>query len=226
MHHLLLKPKNLVLIRHAESERNRGKKGVFYTEQERNKLGNTLNQDIALTPKGHKQAKAAGKILKKKYSQFDIIINSGYLRTRQTMDEIIAQFPKGALGNTIIMENSALRERDAGWAYLMTQEEVLTYFPWNNEVWKHNDIFFTRPAGGESLADAAVRLDVFFTQLAQLCEGKNVLLVAHGRAIVAMQSLLENWTHAQYKNIPADLPNTGMITYHYSDKKKALVRDK
>ncbi|MEI8224045.1 MAG: histidine phosphatase family protein [bacterium] len=226
MHHLLLKPKNLVLIRHAESERNRGKKGVFYTEQERSKLGNTLNQDIALTAKGHKQAKAAGKVLKKKYSEFDIIINSGYLRTRQTMDGIISQFPKDSLATTTIMENSALRERDAGWAYLMTQDEVNNYFPWNTEVWNLGDKFFTRPPGGESLADTAIRLDVFFTQLAQLCEGKNVLLVAHGRAIVAMQSLLENWTHAHYKNIPPDLPNTGMITYHYSDKKKKLVRDK
>lgn len=224
MHHLLLKPKNLIVARHAESVRNKGKKGVFYTTEERAAIGEILNQDIPLTEAGHQQARALGEKLYKEFRHFDIIINSGYMRTKETMQGILSAFPEETLRDSLIIEDIALRERDAGWAYLMTQEEVTAHFPWYAEVWKINNPFFNRPAGGESLADVVVRLDPFFIRLAQLCVGKNVLIVGHGRAIVAMQSLLENWNHGHYKTIPDDLPNTGFLHYSYSEEQEMLVR--
>jgi broad specificity phosphatase PhoE len=224
MHHLLLKPKNLVIVRHAESLRNAGKQGVFYTEQERTTLGNVLNQDIPLTENGHSQAITRGKDLFNKYEHFDIVINSGYLRTIQTMEGIMSEFPKDLSHKVLTLQNIAIRERDSGWAYLMTQEEVSSHFPWNESVWDLGDHFYTRPMGGESLADVADRISVFFLQLAQISEGKNVLLVSHGRAITAMKSLLENWQHKHYQKLPKDVQNAEAVCYRFSKKKQSLVK--
>lgn len=220
MHHLLLKPEALVLMRHAESERNSGKVGVFYTAEEKERMADKANHEIAITDNGRMQASETGGALRRTYREFDIVINSGYLRTRQTMEAVLKLFPEPGT----ILEDIALRERDSGYAYNMTKNEVDAHFPWNDEAWRVSGGFFSRPVGGESLADVVARLDTFFTRLAMICEGKKVLLVGHGRLFVAAQSLLENWTSKDYEKLPKELENAKTLEYYYSKEKGQLIR--
>ena len=224
MHHLLLEASLLVLLRHAESERNAGKKGTYYTDEEKAALGNKANHNIVLTAKGHTQAKEAGAEFYKKYGTFDIVINSGYLRTRETMEGVLYAYTKEERERTLILEDIALRERDSGYTYHMTENEADGHFPWNKESWSINGPFFSRPAGGESLADVTARLDTFFTRLAMICKEKKVLLVGHGRLFVAAQSLLENWKHEDYQKLPTELENACHLEYAYSKEKRMLIR--
>lgn len=230
MHEFILKPANLVIVRHAKSLRNAGKAGVFYTKEERAAIGPVVNQHIPLTDEGHVQAVAAGKQLAKKFKSFDMIFHSGYKRTVETMNGIITGFtaniPKTkTVPKPLILQDIAIRERDAGYAYHMTKEEVLEHFPFNQSVWDLKDPFFTRPVGGESMADVVARLDTFFTRLSTICEGQSILLISHGRAINAMRFLLEGMSVADMDELPPDPENASYIAYKYSSVKQRLVRN-
>lgn len=231
MHQFLLRPAHLVIIRHAESVRNAGKAGVFYTEEERSNIGPVVNQHITLTEQGHLQAVTAGKLLAKKFKRFDMIFHSGYQRTIETMNGIISGYSEVTTHRTdtvaqpLIFQDIAIRERDAGYAYHMTEKEVHEYFPWNQSVWDLKDPFFTRPVGGESMADVVARLDTFFTRLSLICEGQNVLLVSHGRAINAMRFLLEGMNVAEMDTLPPDPENASYIAYKFDTTKQVLVRN-
>jgi broad specificity phosphatase PhoE len=233
MHNLLLKPANLLIIRHAESERNVGKKGTFYTEEERQNLFGATNPQIKLTENGRGQAFQAGQLLKKHFEHLDMIIHSGYQRTIETMEGITQAYQETTDDlrlymhqPPIIVQDVAIRERDAGYGYHMTREEMLRHFPFNEEIWAQNDHFFTRPVGGESMAEVALRLDTFFTRLATLCEGKNILLVSHGRTINIMRFLLESKPLKDMQPLPGDIKNAQILHYRYIPDMKRLILQK
>ncbi|TSC94523.1 MAG: hypothetical protein Athens101410_779, partial [Parcubacteria group bacterium Athens1014_10] len=71
-------PKNLVLIRHGESEYNieRFLIGVGRKDGFSEKMKNIRNADIPLTKKGVKQAIKTGKFLRKEYKNFDAVFIS------------------------------------------------------------------------------------------------------------------------------------------------------
>ena len=54
--------------------------------------------------------------------------------------------------------NFYIRERDPGYTYDMTEAEAGSAFPWLAEYWQTFGGFFSRPPGGESLADVAARV--------------------------------------------------------------------
>ncbi|MCC7044524.1 MAG: histidine phosphatase family protein [Acidobacteria bacterium] len=189
-------PALLVVARHAESVRNVAKAGqVFFPDPEaRRGLEGEADHVAGLTDTGRDQARALGERLANEFGAFDIVFHSGYRRTRDTAEFVLAAMPAGAAAPTV-REHIFLRERDAGYTFNMTTDEAEAAFPWLQEYWRTVGPFFARPPGGESLADVAGRVQLFFESCERELADRRVLLVTHAGTMRMIRFLLERWTH-------------------------------
>lgn len=221
------RPTTLVLIRHAESQRNQVKKGNVYfpDDDSREGLRGIPDHKIPLTKEGHKQASQAGPEIKKIVGVPDYIYHSGYLKTIQTMNGLLEAYKKSDHGRIRIRMNHFVRERDPGHAYDMTDAEVKKYFPYLDEYWKTFGGFFARPPGGESLADVCYRVYLFLNMLFREHGGKKIVVVTHCGTMRCFRFLMERWSYDQVLtwsggNSPQ---NCGMIVYQYDKEAMRLV---
>src|SRR5258708_2199164 len=110
----LSRPALLVLVRHGESQRNVAKKGSRYFEDDeaRKQVQGVPDHQIPLTDLGWKQARISGEDLKKRFGTFDYVYNSGYRRTKETMDGLLEAYTGEEKSQMQIRENMFIRERD------------------------------------------------------------------------------------------------------------------
>ncbi|MDX1535748.1 MAG: histidine phosphatase family protein [Candidatus Spechtbacterales bacterium] len=221
-------PQRLVLVRHAESTRNKAPgNGVFFPDEKTRKgfIGEG-DHDISLTPEGVEQAQITAPHISKWLGNFDHAYHSGYLRTIQTLTYILGAYD---LQSTPIKqhESTLIREQDAGHAFNMTEAEVKKSFPWLQQYLKTFGPFYARPPGGESLPDVIVRVQIFLEMISRKHSGKNILVITHGGTLSCFRFVLENWTparlielHNSKTNSPA---NCGVTLYEYSAKNEGLV---
>ncbi len=211
------KPALLVLVRHAESTRNQVKKDTVYFADDaaRRVLRGTPDHLIELTDAGHEQALQTGRAIRERFGAFDCIYTSGYVRTRQTADALLAAYSDEERAGIAMEENFYIRERDPGYTYDMTEAEAMAAFPWLEEYWQTFGAFFSRPPGGESLADLAARVEVFLSALDRERSGQRVLVVAHGGTIRCLRFLLERWDYDKVSQLLRENPpiNCGVTTY-------------
>lgn len=211
------RPAMLAIVRHAESERNKAKMGrtFFADEYARKDVKGIPDHKIALTPLGISQAKKTGEILRKRFGTFDYAYHSGYLRTEQTLENILSAWPKEERAKIKIRSNPFVRERDSGYTYEMTEEEAERYFPWLQDYWRTFGGFFGRPVGGESLAQVAERVYLFINMLFRDRRGKKVLVITHGGTIRAFRFLLEHWDYERALHWPKgeEPENCGLTLY-------------
>lgn len=194
-------PIDLVLVRHGESEGNlakeRAKKGDVkgFTRE----FLDRHSSQFRLTDKGVAQAKAAGAWLKSNgFARFDRYYASEYIRAFETA---------GHLGLELLPEQRwyldfFLRERDYGQFDVMPYAERVEKFP---DYVKHKgrDGFFWKPPGGESMADAALRLGRLLDTLHRECADKRVIVVCHGETMWAMRVRLERMMAKRYDALDA-----------------------
>lgn len=187
-------PEILVVARHAESTRNVAKAGqVFFPDPEaRRGLEGEADHHAGLTDAGREQARALGERLATEFGSFDLIYHSGYRRTCETAELVVEAMAQSSAPT--VRESVFLRERDAGYAFNMTKDEADAAFPWLQEYWRTVGPFYARPPGGESLADVAARVQLFFESCEREIAGKRVLLVAHAGTVRMIRFLLEGWT--------------------------------
>lgn len=227
MKHKIDRPSLLVLVRHAESDRNKAKQGSTYfaDEEARKTVKGVPDQNIAITDFGVKQAKETGKALRKVFSKFDYAYHSGYLRTIQTLTNILGAWPQKEKDKIKVRSNPFIRERDSGYAYDMTEEEAEKAFPWLKDYWKTFGGFFARPAGGESLAQVSERVYLFLNMLFRDRAGKKVMIVTHGGTLRCFRFLLEHWNYEQALHWPPGQSpkNCGVTVYKYNPKKERLI---
>jgi len=159
----LERPSLLVLVRHAESERNKAKKGSVYFADEyaRSLIKGIPDYEIPVTEHGIQQAQQAGVQIRKRFGVFDYVYHSGYRRTIQTTECILGAYSKQEKGMIHVRKNAFIRERDPGYTYDMTREEAEAAFPWIQGHWETFGGFFARPVGGESLAQVSERVYLF-----------------------------------------------------------------
>src|SRR5205809_7605730 len=88
------RPALLVLVRHGQSQRNVVKKvNRFYLDDEARKaVKGVPDHLIELTDEGWRQAKVTGIAIRDQYGLFDYVVHSGYRRTVQTCDAILAAY--------------------------------------------------------------------------------------------------------------------------------------
>ena len=167
---------NLILIRHGQSE------------------WNALNQftgwkDPDLTAKGIEEAHNAGRIINNLKINFDLVFTSALIRAQNTAEIILKEINQPL--STI--KNQALNERNYGDLAGLNKDDARKR--WGDEqvhIWRRS--YDVPPPGGESLKDTGERVLPFFMKeiLPHVCEGKNVLVAAHGNSLRSLIKFLDN----------------------------------
>jgi broad specificity phosphatase PhoE len=105
----------------------------------------------------------------------------------------------------------------------MTEAEAVAAFPWLKEYWQTFGGFFSRPVGGESLAQVVERVYLFLNMLFRDRAGQKVLIIAHGGTIKCLRFLLEHWDYEKALSSSENCENCSLTLYEYSSKEKKLV---
>lgn len=168
----------LVIIRHGQSEYNL-----------QNRFTGQL--DVSLTDYGKKEAKDAGRKLRKKHLKFDNIFTSGLKRAHETL-EIIEDELMLPKNQTLVVRSNALNERNYGELQGLNKTETAMKFSEKQvHAWRRG--YALRPPGGESLEDTYHRVIKYYKKSIEplLRVGKNILIVAHGNSLRALMMYLE-----------------------------------
>ena len=197
---------NLILIRHGQSE------------------WNALNQftgwkDPDLTAKGIEEAHNAGRIINNLKINFDLVFTSALIRAQNTAEIILKEINQPL--STI--KNQALNERNYGDLAGLNKDDARKR--WGNEqvhIWRRS--YDTPPPGGESLKDTGERVLPFFMKeiLPHVCEGKNVLVAAHGNSLRSLIKFLDNISDEDI--VKLEIPTGAPI--HYVINEDGSVKSK
>ena len=197
---------NLILIRHGQSE------------------WNALNQftgwkDPDLTAKGIEEAHNAGKIINNLKINFDLVFTSALVRAQNTAEIILKEINQPL--STI--KNQALNERNYGDLAGLNKDDARKR--WGDEqvhIWRRS--YDIPPPGGESLKDTGERVLPFFMKeiLPHVCEGKNVLVAAHGNSLRSLIKFLDNISDEDI--VKLEIPTGAPI--HYVINEDGSVKSK
>ena len=197
---------NLILIRHGQSE------------------WNALNQftgwkDPDLTAKGIEEAHNAGRIINNLKINFDLVFTSALIRAQNTAEIILKEINQPL--STI--KNQALNERNYGDLAGLNKDNARKR--WGDEqvhIWRRS--YDIPPPGGESLKDTGERVLPFFMKeiLPHVCEGKNVLVAAHGNSLRSLIKFLDNISDEDI--VKLEIPTGAPI--HYVINEDGSVKSK
>ncbi|CAK9113916.1 Phosphoglycerate mutase-like protein AT74 (At-74) [Durusdinium trenchii] len=160
-----LRPRRIILVRHGESVGNRDKTAYQHTPDSK----------IELTPLGELQGAAAGQQIRTLVGNGTVrFFYSPYMRTRQTLQEILKAFK----GQQIEMcAEPRLREQDFG-NFQDAQQMELVY----RERQKFGRFYYRFP-NGEAGTDVFDRVSDFWSSLLRSMDTspvENLVLVTHG----------------------------------------------
>lgn len=184
-------PAHLVIVRHAQSERNVWKesataKGDFVYG------GSVRDVDVSPSPTGEEQAILTGQKLGQEF-QFDQVFGSPFTRTMQTARLMAAQFPHCVT----LIEDDRLREIDFGILDGLTKHGIAHFQPAEKERRARLGKYHHRPPGGENYPDVALRLHSFLGTLTREAAGQSVLVVCHSVVVLVFRKLLERLSEQQ-----------------------------
>lgn len=193
-----MKPKRIILIRHAESEANRDP--AIYAEKP--------DHFHVLSPLGEQQAHEAGDRLRSLFGKDESygVFVSPYQRTLQTM-EIACK----AIGSKPVFthEDPRLREQDHG--PMRSSEDSVEH---RRERTLHGTFFYRFP-GGESCADIFDRVSTFLETLHRRFASpefpENVLMFTHGTALKCFLMRWYHWNYRTFEALPSHPPNCHII---------------
>jgi probable phosphoglycerate mutase len=191
-------PSHLVIVRHAESERNIWKE-IATAKGELVYGGEVRDMDVPLTPDGERQAVATGEGLVVEH-KFDRVFVSPFKRTMETARLMIEQFPHPV----DVTEDERLREIDFGVLDGLTKHGIAHFHPEEKERRAKLGKYHHRPPAGENYPDVALRLHSFLGTLTREAAGESVLVVCHGVVLLIFRKLLERLSEQQVLTIDRD----------------------
>ena len=194
-----MKSRNLVLVRHGQSEWNA--KNLF-----------TGWKDPGLTDQGLAEAKKAGKLILNESIQFDFMYTSMLSRAQKTGDIIL-----GVLNHKEIpiVKNEALNERDYGSLAGLNKDDARK--KWGEEqvhIWRRS--FDIPPPAGESLKDTADRVLPYFEAeiMPKVISGSSILIAAHGNSLRALIMKLDSISSEDI--VKLEIPTGAPIQYEFT----------
>ena len=205
-----MKFRNLILVRHGQSEWNA--KNLF-----------TGWKDPGLTDQGVSEAKNAGKLISEQNIEFDIMYTSMLSRAQKTGDIIL-----GILNHKEIpiIKNEALNERHYGSLAGLNKDDARK--KWGEEqvhIWRRS--FDIPPPDGESLKDTADRVLPYFEAeiMPKVVSGSSILIAAHGNSLRALIMKLDSISSEDI--VKLEIPTGAPIQYEFTaegivDKKTNL----
>ena len=170
--------KNILLIRHGQSEWN--KLNLF-----------TGFKNIELSDQGIEEADKAGQNFKNLNIKFDIVFTSELKRAQETAKIILKNldqwdhlYEEGKIKTDI-----NLNERDYGDLTGLNKKETADKFG-EEQVHKWRRGYSDQPPNGESLEDVVRRVKIYFEEsikpAIQSADNNNILIAAHGNSLRAL----------------------------------------
>ena len=170
--------KNILLIRHGQSEWN--KLNLF-----------TGFKNIELSEQGIEEANKAGQNFKNLDIKFNVVFTSELKRAQETAKIILQNLNQwDSLNNEgKIISNINLNERDYGDLTGLNKKETAEKFG-EEQVHKWRRGYSDQPPNGESLEDVVRRVTKYFEEVIkpaiQSDENDNILIAAHGNSLRAL----------------------------------------
>ena len=170
--------KNILLIRHGQSEWN--KLNLF-----------TGFKNIELSEQGIEEANKAGQNFKNLDIKFNIVFTSELKRAQETAKIILQNLDQWDFLNNEgkIISNINLNERDYGDLTGLNKKETAEKFG-EEQVHKWRRGYSDQPPNGESLEDVVRRVTKYFEEVIkpaiQNNENDNILIAAHGNSLRAL----------------------------------------
>jgi broad specificity phosphatase PhoE len=189
---------HLVIVRHGESQRN-VRRAEAQREGSLEYHGDVRDMDVALTPRGLRQALETGKYLAREF-RFDRVFVSPYERTLQTATTFLKQFPY----TVDLTVEERIREKEFGILDGLTGHGIRSKYP---DEWRRRERegkYYYRPPGGESYPDVALRVHSLLGTLARDCRKQSVLVVCHSVVVLTFRRLLERLTEKTLLAIDRD----------------------
>jgi probable phosphoglycerate mutase len=218
-------PRELFIIRHGESARNRMRAAAKAAGAAADYSLGVRDQDTPLTAVGLTQAEMTGRYLGGLFPTapgiprgpiIDTMYISPYLRTQQTAERILFGMHQTVPVRQIYDER--IREIEFGLFDGLSPEALRQKYSSELVRRAREGKYWYRPPGGESRPDVRLRCRSFIDTLIRDCADKRVVVVTHSVVVLALRSLLERWGEEQYLTVDKenDVLNCG-ITYYKFD---------
>lgn len=206
--------KNILLIRHGQSEWN--KLNLF-----------TGFKNIELSEQGIEEANKAGQNFKNLDIKFDIVFTSELKRAQETAKIILQNLDQwDHLNNKRkIISNINLNERDYGDLTGLNKKETAEKFG-EDQVHKWRRGYSDQPPNGESLEDVVTRVTKYFEETInpaiQTDGNDNILIAAHGNSLRALLIVMNIY---QPNNINTVELSTGVPIHIILKDNKFSIKD-
>ena len=203
-----MKKRNLILVRHGQSEWN--EKNLF-----------TGWEDPGLTKQGSDEAKNAGLLIKELKLEFNSLFTSALIRAQITGKIILKNISQE---NINIIKNKALNERFYGDLQGLNKDECRE--KWGKkqvQIWRRS--YDIGPPGGESLKETGERvLPYFLSEIyPSILKGENIIVSAHGNSLRSLIKHLDNLSAKEI--VKLEIP-TGAPIHYLFDNNGAILNKK
>jgi 2,3-bisphosphoglycerate-dependent phosphoglycerate mutase len=202
-----MKIRNLILVRHGQSEWN--EKNLF-----------TGWENPGLTEKGSEEAKNAGILIKQLNIKFDCLFTSALIRAQLTGSIILDKIDQTDLN---IIKNKALNERFYGDLQGLNKDECRK--KWGEELvqsWRRS--FDKGPPGGETLKETGERVLPYYLNSIHplILENKNILITAHGNSLRSLIKYLDSISDEDI--VKLEIPTGAPIHYQFNENGKVVTK--
>ncbi len=202
---ILMKNKNLILVRHGQSEWNQ--KNIF-----------TGWENPGLTQKGREEAKLAGILINNLKIKFNYLFTSALVRAQVTGSIILDNVNQE---NVKIIKNKALNERFYGDLQGLNKDECRK--KWGEDqvqIWRRS--YDMGPPGGESLKETGERVMPFFLNeiFPLILKGENIIVSAHGNSLRSLIKYLDKLSSKEI--VKLEIPTGSPIHYLFDDSGEIL----
>ena len=206
--------KNILLIRHGQSEWN--KLNLF-----------TGFKNIELSEQGIEEANKAGQNFKNLDIKFNIVFTSELKRAQETAKIILQNLDQWDFLNNEgkIISNINLNERDYGDLTGLNKKETAEKFG-EEQVHKWRRGYSDQPPNGESLEDVVRRVTKYFEEVIkpaiQSDENDNILIAAHGNSLRALLIVMKIYEPSNINSVEL---STGIPIHVILKDNKFSIKD-
>ena len=206
--------KNILLIRHGQSEWN--KLNLF-----------TGFKNIELSEQGIDEANKAGQNFKNLNIKFDIVFTSELKRAQETAKIILKNLDQWdhLYGEEKIITDIKLNERDYGDLTGLNKKETADKFG-EEQVHKWRRGYSDQPPNGESLEDVVRRVKIYFEEsinpAIQSADNNNILIAAHGNSLRALLIVMNIYDSSNINSVEL---STGVPIHVILENNKFTIKN-
>ncbi len=206
--------KNILLIRHGQSEWN--KLNLF-----------TGFKNIELSEQGIDEANKAGQNFKNLNIKFDIVFTSELKRAQETAKIILKNLDQWdhLYGEGKIITDIKLNERDYGDLTGLNKKETADKFG-EEQVHKWRRGYSDQPPNGESLKDVVRRVKIYFKEsinpAIQSADNNNILIAAHGNSLRALLIVMNIYDSSNINSVEL---STGVPIHVILENNKFTIKN-